>query len=46
MGTVDTAERLSKLRQLMQQHKVDVYSMASLQLFGFFELELALISHL
>lgn len=27
MGTVDTTERLSRLRQLMQQHKVDVYSM-------------------
>lgn len=29
MGTVNTSERLSKLRQLMQQHKVDVYSMTS-----------------
>lgn len=29
MGAVDTSERLSKLRQLMQQHKVDVYSMTS-----------------
>lgn len=27
MGTVDTTERLSRLRQLMQDHKVDVYSM-------------------
>jgi hypothetical protein len=46
MGTVDTAERLSKLRQLMQQHKVDVYSMTPLQVFELFELEFALISHL
>lgn len=29
MGAVDTSERLSKLRQLMQQHNVDVYSMTS-----------------
>ncbi|CAG8931799.1 unnamed protein product [Penicillium salamii] len=29
MGTVDTTERLSKLRQLMQQHKVDVYIVPS-----------------
>lgn len=29
MGTVDTSERLSKLRQLMREHKVDVYSMTS-----------------
>ncbi|KAJ6002057.1 hypothetical protein N7499_002078 [Penicillium canescens] len=29
MATVDTAERLSKLRQLMQQHKVDVYIVPS-----------------
>lgn len=26
MGTVDTTERLSQLRQLMKEHKVDVYS--------------------
>lgn len=29
MGPVDTSERLSKLRQLMGEHKVDVYSMTS-----------------
>ena len=29
MAPVDTSERLSKLRQLMQDHKVDVYSMTS-----------------
>ncbi|KAJ6132358.1 hypothetical protein N7471_007573 [Penicillium samsonianum] len=29
MGAVDTSERLSKLRQLMQQHKVDVYIVPS-----------------
>lgn len=29
MGAVDTSERLSKLRQLMGEHKVDVYSMTS-----------------
>lgn len=29
MATVNTSERLSKLRQLMLEHKVDVYSMAS-----------------
>lgn len=29
MGAVDTSKRLSSLRQLMQEHKVDVYSMAS-----------------
>jgi Xaa-Pro aminopeptidase len=29
MATVNTTERLSKLRQLMQDHKVDVYSMTS-----------------
>jgi len=27
MGTVDTTDRLSRLRQLMKEHKVDVYSM-------------------
>lgn len=27
MGTVNTTERLSQLRQLMKEHKVDVYSM-------------------
>lgn len=27
MGTVETTQRLSLLRQLMQEHKVDVYSM-------------------
>ena len=27
MGTVDTSARLAQLRQLMQEHKVDVYSM-------------------
>lgn len=29
METVDTTERLSRLRQLMQEHQVDVYSMTS-----------------
>lgn len=29
MGTVDTSGRLSKLRQLMREHNVDVYSMTS-----------------
>lgn len=29
MGTVNTSERLAKLRQLMQEHQVDVYSMTS-----------------
>ncbi|KAL4884144.1 hypothetical protein BJY04DRAFT_206005 [Aspergillus karnatakaensis] len=29
METVDTSKRLSSLRQLMQEHKVDVYSMTS-----------------
>lgn len=29
MGTVDTTDRLSQLRQLMKEHKVDVYSMPS-----------------
>lgn len=29
MEAVDTSKRLSSLRQLMQEHKVDVYSMAS-----------------
>lgn len=29
METVDTSERLTRLRQLMQERKVDVYSMAS-----------------
>lgn len=29
MGTVNTSERLSKLRQLMREHNVDVYSMTS-----------------
>ncbi|KAJ5665334.1 Xaa-Pro aminopeptidase P [Penicillium maclennaniae] len=27
MGTVETTQRLAQLRQLMQEHKVDVYSM-------------------
>ena len=27
MGTVDTGSRLAQLRKLMQEHKVDVYSM-------------------
>jgi hypothetical protein len=36
MGTVDTTDRLSQLRQLMKEHKVDVYSMSlhSPSLFG------------
>lgn len=29
MGTVNTSERLARLRQLMQERKVDVYSMIS-----------------
>jgi len=28
MGTVDTTQRLTQLRQLMREHKVDVYSMS------------------
>lgn len=28
MEAVDTTKRLSSLRQLMREHKVDVYSMA------------------
>ena len=28
MATVNTSERLAKLRQLMEDHKVDVYSMS------------------
>lgn len=32
MEAVNTTERLAKLRQLMQDHKVDVYSMTSLRL--------------
>jgi hypothetical protein len=27
MDKVDTSERLSQLRQLMREHKVDIYSM-------------------
>lgn len=30
MGTVETTQRLAQLRQLMQEHKVDVYSMPPL----------------
>jgi hypothetical protein len=29
METVDTTKRLGDLRKLMQEHKVDVYSMAA-----------------
>lgn len=29
MGTVNTSDRLARLRQLMQERKVDVYSMTS-----------------
>jgi hypothetical protein len=29
MATVDTTERLSQLRQLMRDNKVDVYSMSA-----------------
>lgn len=33
METVDTSQRLARLRQLMQEKEVDVYSMTSYTLF-------------